>query len=103
MVVYIATSEPEAYIVAGRLQSEGIEVFVHQEPIARAYGFSVGTLGEIKVLVSPEDYDRALTILDEDAEAYDTEDTDIVLDDDEDDYGDDTDEYDGDEYDEDAE
>ncbi len=90
MVVYVATSEPEAYIVAGRLQSEGIEVFVHQEPIAKAYGFSVGTLGEIKVLVSPEDYDRALAILDEDAEAYNSEDTDIVLDDD-DDYDDDDD------------
>jgi len=96
MVVYIATSEPEAYIVAGRLKSEGIETFVHQEPIARAYGFSVGTLGEIKVLVGAEDYDRALEILDEDAEADNSEDNDIVPGDD--DYDD---EYDSDEYDDD--
>lgn len=96
MVVYIATSEPEAYIVAGRLKNEGIETFVHQEPIARAYGFSVGTLGEIKVLVGAEDYDRALEILDEDAEADNSEDTDIVPGDD--DYDD---EYDSDEYDDD--
>ena len=91
MVVYIATSEPEAYIVAGRLKSEGIETFVHQEPIARAYGFSVGTLGEIKVLVGAEDYDQALEILEEDAEADNSEDTDIVPDDDayDDDYDDD--------------
>ncbi len=81
MVVYIATSDPEAYIVAGRLKNEGIETFVHQEPIAKAYGFSVGTLGEIKVLVRPEDYDRALAILDQDAEADNSEDTDIVSDD----------------------
>jgi hypothetical protein len=88
MVVYIATSEPEAYIVAGRLKSEGIEAFVHQEPIAKAYGFSVGTLGEIKVLVSAEDYDRALAILDEDAEADNSEDTDIVSDNYDDEYND---------------
>ena len=93
IVVYIATSDPEAYIVAGRLKSEGIETFVHQEPIAKAYGFSVGPLGEIKVLVGAEDYDRALAILDEDAEADNSEDTDIILEDD--DY------YDDDEYDDD--
>ena len=96
MVVYIATSEPEAYIVAGRLKSEGIETFVHQEPVAKAYGFTVGPFGEIKVLVGAEDYDRALEILDENVEADNSEDTDIVPDDD-----DEYDEYDDDEYDDD--
>ena len=83
MVVYIAHSEPEAYIVAGRLESEGIKAWVHQEPVGRAYGLSIGPLGEVKVLVSPEDYDQALAILDEDD--VESDDTDIIPEDDEDD------------------
>jgi hypothetical protein len=98
MVVYIATSDPEAYIVAGRLNNEGIKTFVHQEPIAKAYGFSIGTLGEIKVLVSAEDYDWALAILDEDVEGDNSEDTDIALEDEYDDDYDEENDYDSDEY-----
>ena len=41
MVVYIANSEPEAYVVAGRLQNEGIPAIVHQEPVGRAYGLAL--------------------------------------------------------------
>jgi hypothetical protein len=82
MVVYIAHSEPEAYIVTGRLQTEGIPAFVHQEPVGKAYGFTVGPLGEVKVLVSPGDYDQALAILDDDA--YESDDLDITPDDDDD-------------------
>jgi hypothetical protein len=59
MVVYVAGSEPEAYVVAGRLESEGIPAFVHQEPVGRAYGLTVGPLGEVKVLVHSDDYDQA--------------------------------------------
>ncbi len=66
MVVYVASSEPEAYVVAGRLQTEGIETYIHQESIGRSMGFSIGPLGEVKVSVRPNDYDRALTILDDD-------------------------------------
>lgn len=81
MVVYVAYSEPEAYVVAGRLESEGIKAFVHQEPVGRAYGLSVGPLGEVKVLVHPQSYDAALAILEDDE--LTSEDTDIVPDDDE--------------------
>lgn len=81
MVVYVAYSEPEAYVVAGRLESEGIKAFVHQEPVGRAYGLSVGPLGEVKVLVHPQNYDTALAILEDDE--LTSEDTDIVPDDDE--------------------
>src|ERR1700709_2401337 len=69
MVVYIASSEPEAYIVAGRLNSEGIETFVHQEPVAKAYGFSGWRIRSTQGLVPAEDYDRALEIPIEDVEA----------------------------------
>lgn len=77
MIVYIAHSEPEAYIVVGRLDSEGIPAFVQQEPLGRAYALNVGILGEIKVVVRAADYERAAAILDEDVddsddnEAYD--------------------------------
>jgi hypothetical protein len=81
MVVYVAYNEPEAYIVAGRLESEGIKAFVHQEPVGRAYGLSVGPLGEVKVLVHPDNYDQAVDIIDDDE--FVAEDTDIVPDDDE--------------------
>lgn len=80
MVVYVASSEPEAYVVAGRLQSEGIGTFVHQEPVGRAYGLTVGPLGEVKVLVHPEQYEQALNILDDDE--YVSDDLDIVPEDD---------------------
>jgi hypothetical protein len=79
MVVYVASNEPEAYVIAGRLQSEGIEAFVHQEPVGRAYGLSVGPLGEVKVLVRPDHYDQALTILDDDE--FLSDETDIIPDD----------------------
>jgi hypothetical protein len=71
MVVYVAYSEPEAYVVKGRLESEGIGAFVHQEPIGRAYGLTVGPLGEVKVLVRAEEYDQALAILEEDIDEDD--------------------------------
>lgn len=79
MVVYIAYSEPEAYIVAGRLQTEGIPTFVQQEAIGRVYGLAGGPLGEVKVLVSPNDYDRALEILDDTDESDDDEADDLDL------------------------
>ncbi len=91
MVVYVAYSEPEAYIVAGRLENEGIHALVHQEPVGRAYGITIGPLGEVKVLVNPDDYDRALTILDVDefddadeSDDMDMFDTDMLPEDDDD-------------------
>ena len=66
MVVYVASSDPEAHIVAGRLQSEGIPTWVHQEPVGSAYGITVGPLGEVRVLVRSDDYERALAILEQD-------------------------------------
>jgi hypothetical protein len=79
MVVYVAYNEPEAYVIAGRLKSEGIDSFVHQEPVGRAYGLSVGPLGEVKVMVRPDQYDQALTILDDDE--FISDETDIIPDD----------------------
>jgi len=67
MVVYTTYSLPEGYIVAGRLESEGIPAMVHQMPGANALGIRVGNLGEITVLVRDDDYWRALMILEPDS------------------------------------
>jgi len=78
MVVYVAHSEPEAIIVAGRLQNEGIETFIHREPVGNVYGIYADPLGEVTVFVHPRDYDQAAGILDEDV---DIEDDDVPDDD----------------------
>ena len=68
-VVYVAHSEPEASIVAGRLESMGIETFVHRETTGNAaYGVYMDPFGDVSVLVHPDDYDQALALLDEEVE-----------------------------------
>ena len=64
--MYIAYNAPEAHIVAGRLESEGIPALVHQMPGAGAIGITIGSLGEVTVLVRAEDYGRAMVILEPD-------------------------------------
>jgi hypothetical protein len=64
MVAYVAGSEAEAHIVAGRLLSEDIEAQVYQETFSRVTGIGIGALTAPKVLVRPEDYERAKAILD---------------------------------------
>ena len=63
MVAYVTHDFHEAHIVAGRLQSEGIGAMVHQQAGANAIGIHIGSLGEIRVLVHPPDYELALAIL----------------------------------------
>lgn len=63
MVVYLTFNVGEAHIIAGRLESEGIEALVYQPAGANALGIRIGPLGEVKVLVRPIDYDRAEAIL----------------------------------------
>ncbi len=100
-VVYIANSQPEAYIIIGRLKNAGIKAWVHQEPIATAYGFTTGTLGEVRVLVNPDDYDEAAAILDEDADLIDDDDLDLYEEDDNYDDDDDAEDEEDDDYDDD--
>jgi hypothetical protein len=79
MVVYTTYSSPEAHIIAGRLESEGIHAWVHQEPFGSAMGFTVGPLGEVKVVVYSDDYERALAILDVDERDALPEDVDQII------------------------
>ena len=63
MEVYITHQLQDAHIVAGRLNTSHIETIVQGQPGASSFGFTLGNWGEIKVLVSPEDYERALEML----------------------------------------
>lgn len=62
-IVFATTNAAEAQVVAGRLRADNIPTMVHQEAGGRALGITVGRLGEVRVLVRPSDYDRALAIL----------------------------------------
>jgi hypothetical protein len=63
VVVYTTAVFPEAHIIFGRLQSEGIEAYIHTQPGASAMGITLGTFGGISVLVRPADYDVAMELL----------------------------------------
>lgn len=63
MVAYVTYNFHEAHIIAGRLQSEDVAAMVYQQAGANAMGIHIGSLGEIRVLVHPQDYDLALNIL----------------------------------------
>lgn len=79
MVVFITYNEPEAHIVSGRLANENIHSWHYREPLGNAIGITFGPLGEVRILVSPEDYQAALDIL-----AVDL--SDMAEDDDDEDY-----------------
>jgi hypothetical protein len=64
MSVFTAYHLSEAQIVAGRLQHEGIPALVTYPTGGMAMGIY---LGEVHVLVHPEHYARAISILDPEA------------------------------------
>lgn len=63
MSVFITHDLQEAHIIAGKLKANDIPAMVHTQPGASAIGITIGSLGEIKVLVDSVDYDNALDIL----------------------------------------
>ncbi len=65
IAVYITHNLPEAHIVIGRLRAHDIPAMLHQEAGATALGITYGNLGEIKILVSPADFDYAVALLDD--------------------------------------
>jgi len=71
MSVYSTYDPPEAHIVAGRLKHEGLHAWVYQDALGSTIGLRVGPLGEVMVLVRPEDYAQAMAIL---AQTYDEDD-----------------------------
>jgi hypothetical protein len=63
MSVYVTNSVPDAYIVVGRLDVDGIRSWVQQEAAGAALGLTVGQMGAVQVLVNPEDFEAAMAIL----------------------------------------
>ena len=63
--------QPEAEIIKGRLQVEGILAILKYESIGSVYGLTVNGLGQVKVQVPVKYADRALEIIS--AEAGETE------------------------------
>lgn len=62
-VVYETYNSPDAYIVSGRLQNEGIDTFIQEDPLGTAMGLHIGEIGIVRVLVNPHNYERAEFIL----------------------------------------
>lgn len=67
MVVYTTHNYAEAHIIAGKLDSEGIPVVVEREAAAGAIGLTLGSLGEVRVVVRERDFDRARSLIATDA------------------------------------
>lgn len=63
IAVQVTHNLPEAHIIVGKLRTFDIPAMIHQEAGATAIGITFGNLGEIKILVSPADYDRALALI----------------------------------------
>ena len=63
IVVYVTNDITVAHIVAGRLKHEGIHAIIDHMAGRDAIGITIGVMGEVRVLVHPQDYDDALDIL----------------------------------------
>jgi len=63
-VVFSTPSRPEAHIIVGRLESEGIPAIIHSEVGRDALGIHIGRFGEIQVLVDESQAHDARMILD---------------------------------------
>lgn len=53
----------EAHIVMGKLESEGIEVFLKDELTVQVNNFYSNAVGGVKLQVQPKDVERAMTII----------------------------------------
>ncbi len=63
--VYTATSQPEAYIVKGRLESAHIPVLLKYESAGLVYGITVDGLGKVDVQVPESMVKTACNLLNE--------------------------------------
>jgi Putative prokaryotic signal transducing protein len=79
MIVYEATDVNEAQIVAGRLEVDGIKALVNQPTMASVFGLTLGQMGNTTVAVRPEDYERALKLLEPDEQLALNDDNERVI------------------------
>lgn len=64
-VVYVAEGMLEAESVKILLESFGVTAFLNQESAGIAYGFTVGALGEVDVIVPLTQVEEAKKIIEE--------------------------------------
>jgi hypothetical protein len=62
-IVDVVNGEFQAQLLRGLLESQGILVQLSQEGAGRAYGLSIGALGEVQILVPTDSKDLAEQIL----------------------------------------
>ena len=61
--VATASGMTQANIITGRLESEGIPTKLHYEAAGAIYAITIDGLGEVRILVPANDWDRAKEIL----------------------------------------
>jgi hypothetical protein len=61
--VYVASSQPEAQIVKGRLETEGIPVMLRYESLGLVFGLTTDGLGQVRVQVPSSLAQKATEIL----------------------------------------
>jgi hypothetical protein len=61
--IYRAAGLLEAQVIKGRLETSGIPVLLDYESAGPTYGFTVGDLGEVRVMVPIERADEARELI----------------------------------------
>lgn len=59
------SGELQADLLRNLLEAQGIQVFLNQEGAGRAYGLTVGPMGEVQVLVPSHQSEEAREIVDD--------------------------------------
>lgn len=63
--VYRAWGESEAQIIRGLLEASGISSTIQGESTRLTHGFTMDGLAEVRILVRPEDAERAAEVIQE--------------------------------------
>jgi hypothetical protein len=61
--VYVAAGMLHAMVIRGALESAGIPVMLSYEPLGPTYGLTVGSIGQVRVMVPNEWADEAQDLL----------------------------------------
>jgi hypothetical protein len=64
VVVETVTGSLQAELLRGLIEAQEIEVILSQEGAGRAFGLELGPMGEVQILVSQKDSERARAIID---------------------------------------
>lgn len=64
--IYIASGQPEAQIIKGRLELEGIPAILRYESLGLVYGLTVDGLGQVEIQVPSNLVQNAKDIVDTD-------------------------------------